>query len=273
MNPKIGIADQFGWVQANFIVPKVTCSDSTETALSVIRPKGQLYSAAAFWVGLGGVNNKPLEQAGIQAWCPTKNSSPQYWAFWEMVPAGGGGGATLVPLYKDVTNTSHGKAVAIHAGDTIIVSAYDDSTNSRETGADYKPGQKYSFQIFDSNQLSESVIPLQSFGSGKLGADNTVEVVTEAINGGPWAYPDYTGIAHFRPVSYSQIYVGLNGGGYTYGIGTAESWKTSMYYVHGGAGGLLGFLKPQTLIGTGKLSSGSGGEEIGKAFTNSWDKA
>lgn len=51
---KYGIADQFGWVQATFNVPRVTCNGSTESSLQGKRPAGQLYSAAAFWVGLGG---------------------------------------------------------------------------------------------------------------------------------------------------------------------------------------------------------------------------
>ena len=69
-----------------------------------------------------------------------------------------------------------------------------------------------------------SNIPLQTFGHGVLGSDNTVKVVTEAINDGPWydgKGTDYTGIAQLQRVSYSGITVGMNGGGYGWGIGTA----------------------------------------------------
>ncbi len=266
------MTDEFGWVQATFPVPKTSCSDST---VSGHKTNGY-YSAAAFWVGLGGVNGKALEQAGIGVICPTKNSTAEFGAFYEMVPANntGTGGWQAVALYR------HGKEITIHAGDKITVDTWDDSTNSQESGKDYKPGQEYAFKVTDVTRGSVSNIPLQTFGHGVLGSDNTVEVVTEAINDGPWydgKGTDYTGIAHFQPVSYSGITVGMNGGGYGWGIGTAESWTTALYYVHSGpVDGLLGtlfFQKDRTLISTGGLASIPGnGEEIGIAFTNYWHK-
>jgi hypothetical protein len=268
MPAKFGMADQFGWIQADFTIPKTACSDSTKASWPFKTPKGQLYSAAAFWVGLGGVNGKLLEQDGIMALCGSKNSPAAFGAFYEMVPAAGTGSATGVTLYKNITSRGHGKSVVIHAGDRIVTDTWDYSTESEATGHTYQPGQEYRFQVTDLTQgNAQSIIPLQSFGTGVLGSDNTVEVVTEAINGGPWHGPKYTGIAHFQPVSYSGITLGLNGGGYTYGISSAESWTSALYYVHGGVGGLFGLSKwNHTLISTGGLSKG------GRAFTNYWHK-
>jgi hypothetical protein len=71
----------------------------------------------------------------------------------------------------------------------------------------------YRFQVRDLTQGAQSRIRLQIFTPGTLGSDNTTEVVSEAENKGPWSGPDYTGIAHFQPVSYSGIEVGSNSGG------------------------------------------------------------
>lgn len=60
--------------------------------------------------------------------------------------------------------------------------------------------------------------------------------------------------------------MGLNGGGYTYGISPGPNWTAAKYYVHGGLFGLLGLSSPHTLISTGGLSTG------GHAFTNYWHK-
>ena len=43
----------------------------------------------------------------------------------------------------------HGKEITIHAGDKITVDTWDDSTNSQESGKDYKPGQEYAFKVTD----------------------------------------------------------------------------------------------------------------------------
>jgi hypothetical protein len=257
------IANQFGWVQANFTVPKVTCSDSTVSAIYThLRPSGSLYAAGAFWVGFGGVGKtERLEQAGVQVWCQTKTSAPQYGAFYEMVPVPSRGGATNAPLYNKA-----GKHITVHAGDRMVAAAWDDFTQSQATSHHYAPGHKYRFLVTDLTQGAMSRIPLQAFSHGALGNDNNAEVITEVENNGPWSGPLYSGIPHFQPVKYSSIHVGMNGGGYTYGIGQGPSWTAAKYYVHGGLLGLLGLTSPHTLISTGALS------QAGTAFTNTWVK-
>jgi hypothetical protein len=257
------IASQFGWVQASFTVPKVTCSDSTQSSLQGKRPAGQLYSAAAFWVGLGGMPKKLLEQDGIMALCGTKTGAPAYGAFYEMVPVPSSGSAVGLTLYNKA-----GKGVVIHAGDKIIADTWDYHTQSLSTSHHYAPGRVYKFLVTDVTQGAKSKLGYQIFNVGVLGSDNSAEVVSEAINNGPWAGPDYTGIAHFQPVSYTGITVGMNGGGYSYGIGHGPSWTAVKYYVHSGpVGGLFGtllFAKDRTLINAGALSQG------GTAFTTVW---
>jgi hypothetical protein len=73
-----------------------------------------------------------------------------------------------------------------------------------------------------------------------------------------------------RLVAYSNIKVGMNGGGYTYGISPGPSWTAAKYYVHSGpVGGLFGtllFSSDHTLISTGGLAAGV------HAFTTYWHK-
>ncbi len=264
------IADQFGWVEATFVVPKVTCSDSTESPLQSKRPSGQLYSAAAFWVGLGGTPKKLLEQDGVQVWCPTQGGAPEYGAFYEMVPVPTSGNSTDAPLYNKA-----GKHITIHAGDKIVADTWDYSTESEATSHHYAPGRVYKFEVQDLTQGATSRIGYQIFNVGVLGSDNSAEVISEAINNGPWAGKNYTGIAHFQPVSYNNITVGMNGGGYGWGL-DGPAWTAVRYYVHSGPkGGLLGtllFAKDHTLINAGSLSSGANAEEHGNAFTTTWYK-
>ncbi len=239
--------DKFGFIQANFTIPKTSCSSSTESGYKI--PKGQLYSAVAYWVGLGGVG-EPLEQGGIMVTCASKTATPKIQAFQEMLPRQGN--AQFVKLNKWGLNKP------IQAGDVIVAQVSDLSTSSGT-----KPGKSYRVQITDVTKGTET--NLAPTNGGVTGNDSTAEVVTEAINDGPWVAPWHTGIAHFQPVSYSGITLGLNGGGYTWGIGTAESWTSALYYVHGGPGGLLGLGgHKQTLISTGGLARG------GHAFTNYW---
>jgi Peptidase A4 family len=252
--------DQFGYVAATFTIPKVTCSDSTESGYKI--PKGDDYSAVAFWVGLGGATSKSVEQGGIEEKCATRHSAPKISAWEEMYPSQA---ITAVPLDRVKLTGGHGAPVTPRAGDSITVSVQDLST-----GTSYKPGQYYRVQILDETQNTSYDSARLSQSKGNASDDRTAEVVTEAIDGGPWNSPQYTGIAHFQPVSYSGITVGLNGGGYTWGIGSAESWTSALWYVHSGpVGGLLGtllFRHDHTLISTGGLSKG------GHAFINYWHK-
>src|SRR3954452_10728343 len=68
----LGFSDVTGtWIQ-----PKVTCTLGRQ-------------DASAFWVGLGGYDETSvsLEQLGTAAECTGNSKTPQYYAWWELVPA------------------------------------------------------------------------------------------------------------------------------------------------------------------------------------------
>lgn len=265
-SPYKSAADQFGWVQANFTVPKVTCSDSVMSGHK--QPNGAPYSAVVFWVGLGGAPGTPLEQDGIQTTCWTKNGPPGYAAFYEMVPADQSGGSSATALYNKA-----GHRIQVHAGDKIVADTWDYSLASQNTSHAYSPGQVYKFLVTDVTQGAKSRIRLQIFAPGahalSLGNDTSAEVITESPNAGPWNSPSFLGLAHFQPVTYTSIAVGLNQGGYTLGLGNSGGFTSTRYYVAGGP-------KPasyHTLISTGGLSYHNvGAGLVGNAFTNTWHR-
>jgi hypothetical protein len=243
--------DQFGGVQATFVVPKITCKDST-MGNKLPNPAGW-YSGAAFWVGLGGVSSAQLEQDGVMAICANKTSNPAYSAFYEMFPLQPSG--VLTGLY-----TSTGKHVVVHAGDKVTVGTWDYSTESESTSHTYAPGRVYKFLITDQTQHAHSRIPLQIFNPGTLGNDKTVEVVSEAINGGPWS-GHHTGLAHFQPVTYTGVSFGYNGGGYGYGFGAIDGATAAVWTLTHGK---------SVLISTGRLSTSV--PTTPTSFANTWHK-
>jgi hypothetical protein len=241
--------DQFGAVQATFTVPAVSCKDSTMSG--TLPDKAGWYSAAGFWVGLGGVKSAKLEQDGVIVICANKTSSPAYSAFYEMVPLQPSG--KLVGLY-----TKAGRHVVIHAGDVINAITWDYSTQSESTSHPYAPGHAYRFQITDRTQHATSRIPIRFM----TGNDQTVEVISEALNGGPWDSA-HTGLAHFSPVKYTSVLVSFNGGGYAYGINTAagSASATKWTLTHG----------KRVLISTSGIANSSD-PTASDSFSNTWHK-
>ena len=89
----------FRYVQARFIVPRVSCRKTPGTTRTP--------AMAADWVGLDGFNQTrfSVEQDGISAQCV--NGVPSYGAWWEMYPR--------APLYPGVT---------VRPGDQILASVW-----------------------------------------------------------------------------------------------------------------------------------------------------
>jgi hypothetical protein len=225
------------------------------------QPNGAPYSVVVFWVGLGGSPGTALEQDGIQVTCWTKNGPPGYAAFYEMVPADQSGGSQATALY-----TKAGHRIQVHYGDTIVADTRDYSLNSQNTTHPWAPGKVYQFKVTDVTQHATSRIRLKTFGT-ELGNDTSADVITEASSGGPWTGKWYLGLAHFQPVTYRNIMVSLNQGGYTLGVGPAGMFTTTRYYAAGSADAATG----RTIIRTGPLSYHNvGAGPVADTFTNTW---
>ena len=110
------------FIAATFRVPPVSCARSL-----TYDGRQHPYSQAAIWAGLGGYGggHRPLEQAGIFVQCWTKNSAPQYSAFWEVLPRW-----QNVQLVK----ITGGTRSTIKAGDLVTVLVQDDANNVSGTG-------------------------------------------------------------------------------------------------------------------------------------------
>ncbi len=72
--PKSGKSTGFNQVSASYNVPSVNCNESPD-------------SFSYHWVGLDGWSDGTVEQDGIAADCPG-GTTPQYFAWYEMYPAG-----------------------------------------------------------------------------------------------------------------------------------------------------------------------------------------
>jgi hypothetical protein len=69
-------AKKFNYVHATFVQPAITCV-------------GKPYMITSNWVGFDGFNNETVEQDGTFAFCGGKaDTTPEYWAWYEMFPAG-----------------------------------------------------------------------------------------------------------------------------------------------------------------------------------------
>jgi hypothetical protein len=68
-------ATEFNAVSAHWTVTPITC-DPTEVGPQF----------ASFWVGFDGWHNGSVEQDGITAACSQGQTTPEYFAWWEMFP-------------------------------------------------------------------------------------------------------------------------------------------------------------------------------------------
>jgi hypothetical protein len=67
-------------ITADFTIPRVNCAKSTlGTSLTAYE---------AIWAGLDGFNDNTVEQEGVDIFCTSAKSAPQYFAWYEMFPNG-----------------------------------------------------------------------------------------------------------------------------------------------------------------------------------------
>lgn len=150
---------RFRFVAGTFFVPYLDCATT---------PNAQ----SAHWVGIDGLHDSTVEQAGISANC--HGSTPVYSAWYELVPNG--------PVFPHIT---------IRPGDSIAASVYFSRSTSRFTMrlADTTDGQHFSHTA--------------ACPAGAT-CDRTA---AEAISEPPLGHDGYLPLANFRAVGYTNIRV------------------------------------------------------------------
>jgi len=155
---------RFRYVAAQFFVPYLDCSAVSPTDESAL---------SAHWVGLDGVTNSTVEQAGVLAGCFTDgtNVTPVYEAWYEMYPK--------FPVVVSLT---------VNPGDSIKASVYWSRSNSRFhlTLSDTTTGHSYSHSVYCAPSACER---------------RTAEVISEAPNGSSSTSGIYA-LANFHAESY-----------------------------------------------------------------------
>ena len=238
-------------IAAQFTIPPVNCAKS----LSYDGRTFPVYSEATMWAGFGGYNDAQLEQAGILVVCGTKTSDPVYGAFSEILPAQDHIMLTPGPDGKKPTGqlvTADGKWITPTAGDTIDVVVQDLAntvTGTKPYLYDGAPaGHNFELQVIDESQgdaqwISTGWSPQTAAPSATKpnpDAENTAEVITEAVSGGLDA-PKHIGIADVGPVTYHNILAtdyGKDGGLYgadAHGLSTSPGLWTTKGMTVGGA--------------------------------------
>jgi hypothetical protein len=163
----IDVADDhvpFRSVAATFTVPTVTCTGSG--------------AAVALWAGLDGYphGNPTIEQVGIAANCATnliRGIYPTYFAWYQMGPDG--------PVFRN----------AVHPGDTISVSVYDDSGAGR-----------YELRLADAQTPSADIRASLPCPSGSVCHNVSAEVIAEDPSGG---YMAGSRLANFGEADFRDI--------------------------------------------------------------------
>ncbi|HSX45072.1 MAG TPA: G1 family glutamic endopeptidase [Candidatus Saccharimonadales bacterium] len=149
----------FRKIQATWVQPKVTCDASQAWTV--------------FWVGLDGLGNNNVEQAGSEAYCDSVGATPTYNLWWETYP------------YNPIQTED-----IINAGDTINAVVIYNPANSTITMAvkDITTGQ----QLIHSVACSLVNCPRIS-----------AEVVSEDV--GRYGSDSYFPLANYGKVSYSKV--------------------------------------------------------------------
>jgi hypothetical protein len=170
---------QIDYVYASTTVPKVNCKNSV----------GQAPYYAAEWVGMDGYGNlapgphNGLEQAGILEYCAKKGSTPEYYAFWEMVPG-------PIHLFG-----------MVNPGDTVDMSV---------AGPNVELDGQFTLTVNDETQpVSQGAHQIgASPPTGTIGYRHTAEVVTERLmlNG------QLSGLLNTGQVTYIQANYILSSG-------------------------------------------------------------
>lgn len=162
---------QIDYVYASTTVPKVNCKNSV----------GQAPYLAAEWVGMDGYDNlapgphNGLEQAGILEYCAKKDSTPEYYAFWEMVPG---------PLHLSFKVNPGDQVDMSVAGPGFIV-----------------PGQFWLQVVDERDPGPQGALQIAaSPPTGTIGYQHTAEVVTER----PTWNGQLSGLLNTGKVTYVQ---------------------------------------------------------------------
>jgi hypothetical protein len=141
-------AHTFTSVSASWVEPTGTCTSSTRTA-------------AAFWVGLDGyrANSPSVEQTGSDVDCVGGN--PQYYAWYEMYPAGSVDYRNLVKPGDDFTAsvTASGKSFTITIADTTqnwTETQHETSGSAKQNSAEV---------IAEAPSDESGILPLTDFGT------------------------------------------------------------------------------------------------------------
>jgi hypothetical protein len=180
--PEAGHAKSFTSVSASYQVPSVNCS-ATSNAFSY------------HWVGLDGWTDGTVEQDGVGSFCI--NASPEYFAWYEMYPAGN--------IY----------AFAVGPGDAITSSVtYNGSGNYTLALTDQTTGQSFSVAAACASTC----------------ANSSAEVITEGYTSGP-----YNGTSDFAAERYDSASV-AGAMGATGGL-TSTAWTTIESVAVGGTTG------------------------------------
>jgi hypothetical protein len=142
-------------VQANWTMPKFHghCSGSFN------------YSAAAFWVGIDGVNSKTVEQIGTAIECLAflGSGSVSYFAWYELYPAG------LTMLSLNVSPGNHLSAsVQYYPSTSIFVLSISDLTNGQSTSVsagNLSVNRSSAEWVAEAPSSFGGVLPLVDFGT------------------------------------------------------------------------------------------------------------
>ena len=168
---------RFRYVQAAFFVPYLDCSSTPD-------------AQSAHWVGLDGLRNNTVEQAGISADC--NGSAPSYRAWYEMLPH--------PPVFQHIS---------IRAGDAIVASV----SYSRRTG-------KFTLRLADTTdgQHFRHTGPCPAGATCPRGA-------AEAISEPPLGPGGYFPLANFRAEQYDSVLV-IDQAGHRGGL-RSPHWDTT----------------------------------------------
>lgn len=168
---------RFRYIRATFFVPYVDCTSTPD-------------ARSAHWVGLDGLRNNTVEQAGISADC--NGSAPSYRAWYEMVPR--------PPVFQHIS---------VRPGDAIVASV----SYSRRTA-------KFTLSLADTTNG-------QHFRhSGACPARAVcLRAAAEAISEPPLGPGGYLPLANFRAEDYNSVLV-IDQAGHRGGLRSAH-WDTT----------------------------------------------
>jgi hypothetical protein len=170
-------------VTAQFTVPAVNCYTSS--------PTGQ-GAWLVEWAGIDGLVTPTVEQAGIEAYCASKSSTPGYYGWYEMYPS-----AAVV-------------RIGVNPGDDVTVSI------SR-----YRDG-KYRLALRDVTEgVGFSVVQPCPAGSSCEAA--SAELITEAVFRGG----QYLPLADYEALTFADATVRANYGQYRGTLAAGKHWTST----------------------------------------------